>query len=375
MLAEKISYTGFRNIKSQTLSLSPGINILYGMNAQGKTNALEGIYLFAHGKSFRTQNDRDMVNFESVKTSLEMLYSEGEVKKALSFELFRTKRRLCKINKAPAKLNEVIGQFRAVLFCPDYLSIVKDGPSQRRSFINSALCQIKPVYMKSLQRYNHILEQRNALLKNISENKRKPDGIIEFFNEQLSEEAAYIYSVRREYTEKLSRYVNSFFEDMSNGETVEIFYKNSLKDDPGYDRKEIKRRYLDLLERDRAREIALETTIHGIHRDDLEIYLSGREAKIYASQGQQRSIALALKLSEGEISREATGAYPVFLFDDVLSELDKNRQRFVFERLRDRQVVVTSCDISGFERKILSDAALTEVNNGFFETEEQNGEI
>lgn len=366
MTVDKIKYKGFRNIEDQTVSFDNGVNILYGENAQGKTNALEGIYLFAHGKSFRTQNDRDMVSFNAHNTSLEMVYDEDGRKRELSFELFKTKRRACKISKAPARISEIIGLFRAVLFCPDHLSVVKDGPAVRRSFINGAICQLKPVYLKSLQRYNHILEQRNALIKQSQENPNKYKGVIDIYSAELAREAAYIYSVRRDYISKLSEYVSIFFDEMSKGENVTFRYKNSLKDYAGNDIDEISESYTELFSADREREIALGTTLHGVHRDDIEIYLGGKEARLYASQGQQRSIALAMKLAEGEISKNETGKYPVFLFDDVLSELDKSRQKFVLDKLLGRQVIITSCDISGFNDEMLENAKLINVKNGVY---------
>ena len=303
MRAEKIKYNGFRNIKNGEIKLSDGINIFYGKNAQGKTNALEGLYMFAHGKSFRTQNDRDLIAFGENRARLELGFSDSDRSRELSFDLFKTKRRECKINKAPAKIGEIIGLFRSVLFCPDHLSLVKEGPSARRSFLNSAICQLKPVYLKSLQRYNHILEQRNILIKKSEEHPDKYEEIIDLYSEQLAVEAAYIYSVRRDYIKELSKYVEMFFDGMGNGEKVTLNYKNSLRSEDFYELDKIKDQYLELFTVDRAREIASGATLHGTHRDDIEIYLSGKEARIFASQGQQRSIALALKLAEGEISR------------------------------------------------------------------------
>lgn len=366
MTVEKVKYKGFRNIDDQELVLEKGVNILYGENAQGKTNALEGIYIFAHGKSFRTQNDRDMVAFGAHSTTLEMIYDDDDRKREIAFNLFKTKRRTCTVNKAPSKLFEVIGLFRSVLFCPDHLSIVKDGPSVRRSFLNGAICQLKPVYLKSLQRYNHILEQRNSLIKQSEEKPEKYKGVIDIYSEELAREASYIYSVRKEYIEKLSEYVGYFFDEMSKGEKVTLKYKNSHKDVEINSQIDAKESYIRLFTSDRAREIALGTTLHGIHRDDLEIYLDGRDARLYASQGQQRSIALALKLAEGEISKNETGKYPVFLFDDVLSELDKNRQKFVIDSIRNRQVVITSCDISGFGENMLSESKIINVQKGVY---------
>lgn len=366
MTVEKIKYKGFRNIEDQTLLFDKGVNILFGENAQGKTNALEGIYLFAHGKSFRTQNDRDMVSFKSKNTSLEMVYDEDDRKRELYFELYKTKRRVCKINKAPAKLSEVIGLFRAVLFCPDHLAIVKEGPAYRRSFLNSAICQLRPVYLKSLQRYNKILEQRNALIKQSEDNPNRYRGVIDIYSESLAKEAAFIYLTRRDYTEKLSLILTEFFKEMSQNEKVTLKYKNSFKDFNESDSKLIEEKYYELFCKDREREIVLGSTLHGIHRDDIEIYLDSREARLYASQGQQRSIALALKLAEGEISKNITGKYPVFLFDDVLSELDNKRQRFVLENLSDKQVIITSCDISGFNNDMLGKSKLINVKSGVY---------
>lgn len=367
MKAEQIKYSGFRNIKNCEIDLYEGINVFFGKNAQGKTNALEGIYMFAHGKSFRSQNDRDLIAFGENKANLELKFSGGDRKRELSFDLFKTKRRECKINKAPAKISEVIGLFRAVLFCPDHLSLVKEGPSARRSFLNSAICQLKPVYLKSLQKYNHILEQRNILIKKSEDFPEKYREIIDLYSEQLAVEAAYVYTVRRDYIKALSKYVEMFFDGMGNGEKVTLKYKNTLKSEDFYNLDEIKKLYFEAFTVDRTREIAIGATLHGVHRDDIEIYLSGKEARIFASQGQQRSIALALKLAEGEISREETGEYPVFLFDDVLSELDSDRQKIVTDTLPGSQVIITTCDISGFDNKILSNASLTEVIDGVYE--------
>ena len=366
MIVEKIKYKGFRNIEEQTLTFDNGVNILYGENAQGKTNALEGIFLFAHGKSFRTQNDRDMVAFNAKNTSLEMLYSENERKRELSFELFKTKRRICKINKAPARLSEIIGLFRAVLFCPDHLSIVKEGPANRRSFLNSAICQLKPLYLKSLQKYNKIIEQRNILIKKSEDNPKRYKDLIDIYSEELAKEAAFIYLTRRDYVKMLSSIVTDFLTEMSGKEKVFLKYKNSIRDCEISEKREIEKLYYELFCKDREREIILGSTLHGIHRDDIEIYIDERDARLYASQGQQRSIALAMKLAEGEISKNETGKYPVFLFDDVLSELDHKRQKFVLENLNSKQVIITSCDISGFSKDMLNSSKIINVKNGIY---------
>ena len=212
-----------------------------------------------------------------------------------------------------------------------------------------------------------LLKERNILIKKSEEFPEKYKDVIDLYSIQLAKEATYIYSIRRDYIKSLSKYVEMFFDRMGNGEKVTLSYKNSLKSEEIFDTDEINKTYEQLFTVDRAREIAVGATLHGIHRDDIDIYLSGKEARLFASQGQQRSIALAIKLAEGEISREETGEYPVFLFDDVLSELDSDRQKIVTDTLPGSQVIITSCDIDGFDKKILSNASLTEVVGGSYE--------
>lgn len=369
MIAKHISFRNFRNIESADIELTPGVNVLIGNNAQGKTNALEGIYLMASGKSFRTPRERDMVSFGAGCFEVSLKMEDSRREHELYFKAYSnesSKRRECRQNGVVlTKISELIGVFRAVLFCPEHLAIVKAGPAERRNFLDIAICQIRPMYLKSLQRFNKILTQRNALLKLVADGKEKV-GILEIYSDQLAKESAHIYRTRFEYIKRLDNYVKSFFSELgSDGEDApvevpELRYKNSLHTDGRLSEMEAYEHYYDLLRNNTAKEIGAGVTLYGVHKDDIEIFLDGKEARQFASQGQQRSLALAMKLGEGEISMDFTSEYPVFLFDDVLSELDEKRQKFLLSRLGDRQVIMTTC----VQPPVASDAAFIDVSSG-----------
>ena len=370
MTVTEVRYRDFRNIPEARIELSPGVNVFLGNNAEGKTNALEGIYLMAAGKSFRTPREREMVRFGQPFFEVALDMRDARRDQELTFRVYSaesSKRRECRRNGAPVtRLSELVGVFRAVLFCPEHLAIVKAGPSERRSFLDIALCQLRPVYLSSLARHNKILAQRNALLKQLGDGYGDA-GLLEVYSEQLARESAQIYAARRSYIERLGGYMRRFFEELGEsserGEKPALKYKNSIKTDEPSDEKEIFAAYYKALTSNTAREIAAGASLYGSHKDDVEILLNGREARLYASQGQQRSLALAMKLGEGEISMEYSGEHPVFLFDDVLSELDPGRQKFLLSRLGERQVIMTACTPPPFA----GDARFIRVEKGGYE--------
>lgn len=367
MIAKKVSYRSFRSIKEAEIAFAPGVNVLIGNNAEGKTNALEGIYLMAAGKSFRTSREREMVRFGDSFFEVTLDMKDIRREQQLYFKAYSAesgKHRECRKNGVPIpRISELLGSFRAVLFCPEHLAIVKAGPAERRSFLDIAICQLRPVYLKSLGRFNKILLQRNALLKQLQEHEGE-HALLEILSDQLAKESALIWHMRMEYVTRLDSFVKRFFGELS-GEERELpalQHKNSIKINTRITEMEAYEHYMKLLTANTAREIAAGATLYGSHKDDIEILLNGREARVFASQGQQRSLALAMKLGEGEISMEYSGEYPVFLFDDVLSELDVGRQRFLLSRLEDRQVIMTTCTPPPVE----SDAAFIDVAGGSY---------
>ncbi len=349
MTVNKVIYHNFRNIADATVELSHGVNVFIGDNAEGKTSALEGIYLLAAGKSFRSPHERELVRFGEPYFEVKVGMSDLRRERTLGYKAYSAeaaRRHELVKDGAPIALGELVGVLRAVLFCPEHLAIVKAGPAERRNFLDVALCQLRPVYLASLSRHNRVLRQKNALLKQLQSGEGDPE-LVDIYSEQLAREAALIRASRLAYISRLDKQVKKFFEllgDVSwRRECPELRYKNSLHTCEGLGETEAFEAYLGLMKKNRAVEIAAGTSLYGAHKDDIEIYLDGREARLYGSQGQQRTIALAMKLGEGEISSELSGEYPVFLFDDVLSELDMTRQQFLLSRLGERQVIMTSC--------------------------------
>ena len=337
MICKRSFYRQFRNISDQTIEFSPDINVIYGENAEGKTNAIEGIYLCSQGRSHRTFHEKDFISFDSETASVGVVYetaARGEI--SLGIKYMRSGGKVCDKNRVPVtKMSEFIGNFRTVIFTPEHLQTVKSSPQFRRRFLDSAISQISPVYIASLQRYTRALVQRNKLLSLAKDRGGEVDGSFEIWSLSLAKEAAVISKMRNDYVESLSGVVAEIFSDMTAGrEKPEIFYRTL------YDEETFVKMFTSSVER----EIRFGATLFGPHKDDLEILLNSREAKNFASQGQQRSLALALKLSEGELSRRASGEYPVFLLDDVLSELDEKRREFIVSHIKGRQVIVTSCE-------------------------------
>jgi len=343
MKVNKIAYLNFRNIRDCELELFDNVTLITGMNGQGKTNLLEGIYLYATGRSFRTSREKDFLMFgeKDAMTSIEF-FSDNRINKANMRWINGGEKRLSAVNGMPIKkFSELMGYFRAVLFCPQHLSLICDGPSERRSFLDIALSQFDRRYLSSLQQYNILLNQRNALLKSKRDNIYEGAGFndtVDIISYQLSEYGAVISEKRAEYIEGLNRCIGKCFSDMTFGnEKPECVYRYPKTQSEIYEQLTANIDY----------EIRTGATAYGVHRDDIYVTLNGKEARYFASQGQQRSIALSMKLAEGELSKEKTGEYPVFLLDDVLSELDSERQHYILSSLTDRQIIITSCENTG----------------------------
>lgn len=368
MFCRNIYVENFRNIESANVEFCPGTNVLIGENAQGKTNLLEAIYMTALGKSFRQGTDKDTIQFDKDYCFIRNCYTDDTRDMEISMRIFSDRRaKRVEQNKVKvAKTSDMVGSFKIVLFCPEHLSIIKEGPALRRSFLDVAISQIRPLYMKSLQRYATILKERNALIKDAEENRGTFNSTIDLFSEQLAQEAAVITGYRVRYIEKLKKYVAKCFSEMTGErESPNLEYISSCKlsEEECFDVEKCRAAYRSLYSSHHDREIGAGSTLWGIHKDDMEIYINGNRARIFASQGQQRSLSLALKLAEGEIIKdECGGDYPVFLFDDVLSELDSGRRQYLLSNLKDKQVILTCC-----ENNCINADRLISVSQGKFE--------
>lgn len=353
MLCKKVELQNFRNAECETVTFDSGINVLHGENAQGKTNLLEAIYYVSLGKSFRGSKDAEIIRFgeEYAAISLDFIAEDREQNVTMRFsDNARQKKTVTHNGVKITKLSELVGEFRAVLFSPDHLQMIKDGPSLRRNYLDVAISQLRPMYLHSLQKYNKILLNRNKLIKNAEEDRATFDSTVDFWSAQLAHEAAIIAKARAEYVQKSGDIIAEFYRRMCQSgeidETPELIYAGSAKQDGElyFDTEATERNFLRLLTDFHEREIAAGSTLYGIHKDDIIINLNGKNTRLYSSQGQQRSLALAMKLAEGEICRMDCGEYPVFLFDDVFSELDSIRRKNLLREISDRQVIITSCE-------------------------------
>ena len=380
MKCSGIELTNFRNIEDEKISFSDGINVLWGKNAQGKSNALEAVYYFARGRSFRGAKDRDLIKFGADFARIRSVCRRDGAEYATELEALipsdeKIKKKVFRNGAALSGIGEAIGDFRAVLFCPAHLSLVSGPPNGRRAFLDIAISQLSKEYMSGLANYKRLLLQRNASLKSEAKGETVPYELWEIFAEQMSHFASVISSYRYEYMSMLSERMNSLFREMSGGaERPSLSYTshsirktgenaNVISEEGDEERGEIEADALDgfgkvrispdclreKLTSDIDREVKYGATLWGPHKDDITIRLNGKEAKHFASQGQMRSLALTMKLSEGELSHSIGGEKPVILLDDVLSELDEDRRAFVLGSLGDRQIIVTSCEPSLFD--------------------------
>ena len=343
MKIKRFKAENFRSIEKCNIEFTDGVNLIYGGNALGKTNVIEGIYLFSRGRSFRTSQERDMVKYGAQGFRVELEYDSRDGENTLEYASFgREKRR--RRNGYPVKsVREMIEGFKAILFHPDDLSLVKGGPEERRAFLNVAAAQCYITYISDYARFQTALENRNALLKAASKGQFVDEGELFAWSESMAEYAAYVYVTRTEYLKKLEVYVREIGLKISGGkEEISFEYKSDIE--AATDRESVRREYLTVLTSSIEKERIVGSSLYGPQRDDIIIKINGQPTRGFASQGQQRSIVLSMKLAEGEVIRDTFGEYPVFLLDEMLSELDEERRKFVLNSLEGKQTVITACE-------------------------------
>ncbi|MDP4180192.1 MAG: DNA replication/repair protein RecF, partial [Bacillota bacterium] len=337
MHIEGLFLKNFRNYEALQVNFIKGFNIIYGNNAQGKTNILEAIYLCSTGRSHRTSKDAELIKNGKEKYIVNVKFTRNEITgKCIEINYDRINKKKIKINENPIKkIGDLMGQINSIMFSPEDLQIIKEGPSERRRFIDIALCQLKPSYFFNLQQYIRILNQRNTLLKEISL-KRMNSSTLDVWNQSLIEIGSKIIKSRIEFINILSEKANINHKKITNNEEMlEIKYVPSIDlNNFNIGVEEIKKTFTNQLKVVLAKEIQKATTIIGPQRDDIEIRLNKESIKLYGSQGQQRTAVLSLKLSELEIVKDDTGEFPILLLDDVMSELDMNRREYLVENIK-----------------------------------------
>ena len=349
MNISRIELENYRNIEKMELIPSPGVNIIYGDNAQGKTNLVESLWLFTGAKSFRPAKDVNLIRFGAEAARLSLSFRREGRDQCASILLPRKGKKRVQLNYVDLPGQTALaGELYAVIFSPAHLSLVEDGPEFRRRFLDIAICQLMPRYIDILGRYSRVLRQRNALLKDLRQPHLPPppgaQDMLEVFDDALARLSASVIRARRKYIGRLEAAAGQIYSGISSGsEVLHLEYRQGIGEeepDP--------QAILEQLRRGRAADIAAAATLTGPHRDDLALFIDQNDARIFGSQGQKRSCVLSLKLAESIIIEESSGQRPVILLDDVMSELDASRRDYLLNSLDGKQVFITCCDTGCF---------------------------
>lgn len=339
MHISSLSLTNFRNYEKEKIEFSPHTNVIYGDNAQGKTNILEAVYIFSQGKSHRAKTDRELIRFDSDFARLSLAFHDSERDYKAILQIIKNGKKSIKINGVQiTKLSKLMNYLNVVMFSPEDLDLVKGSPSARRRFIDSAVSQLYPGYLTSLIDYHKALGQKSSLLKTLKAKGVKSDTMLSVWNEQLAAEAEKIIKYRTEFVKLINEFSSKIQGEISK-EKLKVSYAPGTKCD-AWDKDTI----YDYFEKNQRREIEFATAQVGIQRDDLNISVNGKEARQFASQGQQRTAALAMKIAQADYIEASKQEYPVLLLDDIMSELDAHRRGYLAEKIRQRQVLITSTD-------------------------------
>ncbi|MCF6465977.1 DNA replication/repair protein RecF [Clostridium sp. Cult2] len=363
MNVESIKLINFRNYNNLSLDLNKKINIFVGKNAQGKTNLLESIYMCATGRSFRTNRDREIINLNKKEAYIGSKINIGRTEKIIEVKLEKDRPKRIKINQIELKnFKELYSGLSVVVFSPDDLKLVKDGPVERRNFLDMSISQIRPIYKYNINKYNKVLFQRNNLLKS---NKVKSNiiNLIEIFDIQLAKIGTEIIISRFQFIEKLSKIAKETHRKLTLEEELILNYNTNVNFS-GKNKKIIEKNFLEQLKFNVDKDLITGITSIGPHRDNMEIEINGADARIFASQGQQRTIVLSIKLSEVEIIRMEKGVYPVLLLDDVFSELDMDRRKYLTKSFNDMQTIITSTDIINLDELKEIEKSIFYIDNG-----------
>ncbi|MBC8610892.1 DNA replication and repair protein recF [uncultured Ruminococcus sp.] len=373
MVLKKLTLKNYRNLLSAQIEPCGNVNIIYGDNAQGKTNLIEAIWLFTGNNSFRAGKTSELIHFEQQAAELSILFEDSEREQQAKIKLGTKKEYF--LNQVPLKkASEMTGNFYAVIFSPVDLSLADGSPKNRRKFLDAAISQLTPQYSGYLEQYERVLEQRNALLKDLYRFPALRDTI-DIWDLQLAKLGTILSIYRNDYVKKLSKLSEKIYFGLSSeSEKFSMCYRSSVFDQietvDHYEDCHIQA-YFELLQKNLEQDTKYGFTSVGIHRDDLELMIDHLPVRSYGSRGQIRSSVLALKLGEAELLKRVTGENPIMLLDDVMSELDNKRQDYILNHVKDKQVFITCCDM--FNTISLQEGKVFHVENGSILSERSHG--
>jgi len=362
MHIQRVVLNNFRNITDAKIELVGGINVFYGNNAQGKTNFLESVYFCATGRSHRFGRDKELIKIGEKMAFASVFINNNGLDDKIAVQVEKDSKKIAVNGTVIKRLGELFGNLVCVIFSPEDLSLVKAGPGLRRRFLDMELCQLYPAYYFNLRMYYKVLKQRNNLLREISANPKLLDTL-EIWDEQLVKFGKDIITTRETFVAQLSILADANQKIITdNRESLEIIYKSNVDSDG----------FLEKLTKNRDFDIARKSTSVGIHKDDLEFKINGRDGRVFASQGQQRTAALSIKLAEIDLIFREKGHMPVLLLDDILSELDNKRQSFLMSKIEGLQTIITMTGAESVFGSFFSNDKKVE-NARFFKVE--NGEF
>ncbi|MBQ9519691.1 MAG: DNA replication/repair protein RecF [Firmicutes bacterium] len=353
MYIESLKLKNYRNIEDLEITPHKKTSVLFGDNAQGKTNILESVYYCATGRSHRTSNDKEIVMFDKDAAFIRLSVRDdyGRLDR-IDISIKSSGKKGIGINgMAVKRIGELLGTLNVVIFCPENLQLIKSGPGERRRFMDMEMCQIDKVYYYNLKQYYKVLKQRNNLLKKI----KKPDDTLDIWDLQLAEYGSNLMEQRADFIEKISGIASGIHKKITaDKEELKIEYNPNVS----------KKDFYKKLSQNREKDILYGNTSVGVHKDDIIFYINGVNARDYGSQGQQRTACLSTKMAEIELIKQEKNHYPVLLLDDVLSELDKKRQEYLINNIADVQTIVTSTGVDENIKNICKDGSIFYVEAG-----------
>lgn len=355
MTIYSVELLNFRNYEREIFHFDPETNVLFGDNAQGKTNVLEGIYLCSTTRSHKGSKDKEMIRLGMDESHLRMIVEKEGIRHKIDIHLKRSRSKGIAVDGIPVKRSgELLGISNIVFFSPEDLAIIQNGPDARRRFIDMELCQLDKMYLFYLTKYKHVLKQRNELLKQISINSELMDTL-DIWNSKLIEYGTYIISARKDFIERLNGYIKDIHKSLTGGrEKIDLIYEPDVRAED----------FSEKLILSEQKDLFTKTTNTGPHRDDLSFISENKDLRKYGSRGQQRTGALSLKLTEIKIVEEKTGEKPILLLDDVLSELDRNRQNYLLEHIKGIQTIITCTGLEEFVKNGINIQKTFEIESG-----------
>ena len=375
MKLTNLQLQNFRNYESVQLEFTDGVHVFIGENAQGKTNLMESIYALAMTKSHRTTNDKELIGWNKEFATIKGTVEKTATKTNLELQ-FSKKGKIAKVNFLEQKrLSSYLGNLNVILFAPENLTLVKGSPQNRRKFVDMELGQMSSLYLYDLVEYNRVLKQRNTYLKQLAIKKKQPDEYLDVLSEMLSELASKIVFHRLDFMKQLEALAIPIHDQLSLGrEKFSVSYQATIPLEDGLTPSQMKEIYMNQFKKNQTREADQATTLIGPHRDDLIFYLNEVPVQTYGSQGQQRSTVLSLKLAEIELMKLSTGEYPLLLLDDVLSELDDDRQTHLIKTIENKvQTFITTTSLDGIKQQFINEPVVIPIEKGtILKTESEN---